>query len=250
MFPLKPKFQVSDIVTESITLVAILVLVVLVWRLCRVYGSQRWWLVLRAGTAIYAVSVGLDLLDEIFTLPKIVPHGIEKPALGAGAVLIAIASASLMRRLTRASRVDDLTGLKNRRYFVEALFREAARAGDEGGVFSLLFLDIKNLRLGGPGMTQLLQADVLHHVTAALVEQTRSQDVVARWSGSTFAVLVQGSGEAALALSQRILESISRIEVREADVTASIGIASYPSDGTGIDQLLSAATERVVRRPG
>ncbi|MBI3530817.1 MAG: diguanylate cyclase [Betaproteobacteria bacterium] len=142
---------------------------------------------------------------------------------------------------------DALTGLYNRVLFLDLLQQAIARSKHSLDPLALLFLDMDNFKLindtfGHETGDRLLIA-VAERLGAAVRKTT---DAVARLSGDEFAILQTGLNDpqAALSLARKLLHSISQpflLEGRKVQTSVSIGIAIYPTDGEGPDDLLRNA---------
>lgn len=152
----------------------------------------------------------------------------------------------LQAELVRSAQFDSLTGIYNRGTFLAEFEREVSRAARGGAAFSLAIFDLDrfkqlNDRYGHPAGDQVLRAfaDVLR-------SGIRKHDVVGRYGGEEFALLMPQTGkETALRVAERIRRALEtrgiHVEVGRIDVTLSAGVATYGADGEDWDQLLSAA---------
>jgi diguanylate cyclase (GGDEF)-like protein len=141
---------------------------------------------------------------------------------------------------------DALTALPNRRFLGDWLNMALAAARRAGRAVVLLYFDLDgfkavNDRLGHQAGDRVLQA-----TAARLRDAVRSSDFVARLGGDEFvAVLLDAPAEPELSgLLARVSEDLAKApipELRDGDVSASIGLARYPGDGDSADALLSAA---------
>ena len=152
---------------------------------------------------------------------------------------------SLRDAATELSRRDSLTGLANRRALTEALAMHGGgeRQSDSLGMLLIDLDDFKeaNTLHGLPGGDRVLVA-----VAGALLELSRSEDMVVRLGGDEFAVLgSQLDQEGMRLLAQRALERIREaceaLEMPGVRVTASAGWALYPDDVSSLDQIVTAA---------
>lgn len=172
-----------------------------------------------------------------------------------GAVLVAhdvTAARELSSRLARLALHDHLTGLPNRTLFADRLERAIGLAKRAGNCFSLLYIDLDNFKevndsLGHQAGDQLLQlaADRLLHCV-------RDSDTVSRQGGDEFlALLIDCSNvNASILCAQKILDSLSApcaIDGKQVRLSASVGIALYPSDATDARSLVRAADTAMYR---
>ena len=154
-----------------------------------------------------------------------------------------VAAAAHIRRL---SDQDSLTGLPNRPTFMKRLDDLAEEAGREGLPLALLFIDLDHFKrvndlLGHPAGDALLRT-----VAARLMGHLRSTDLVARFGGDEFMVLLPGR------LSARHVEEVARKLLTAIEqpvegggqvfqVTPSIGVALFPQDGASASELIKNA---------
>ena len=149
--------------------------------------------------------------------------------------------------LRRLAEVDAVTDIRNRRGFIAAV--EALRAAAPGRRFALLLLDVDLLKSVNDEHGHVAGDRVLAEVARRMVATVREGDIVGRWGGDEFVVLVtDGRMEAHRATAERILAAVSGVPVAIDDgggvaaVTASIGIAAL-APGTSLDQATAAADE-------
>ncbi len=145
--------------------------------------------------------------------------------------------------------LDDLTGLYNYRYLELSIDREIKRAQRYNSSFSLLFIDLDDFKPINDQYGHLAGSQALQEVAKILKATVRDVDLVFRYGGDEFVVLlIESDAKAGFKTAQRIRERIQsmRLEVqpgRFAQVTASIGVAAFPEHGTEKDRLLSLADE-------
>jgi diguanylate cyclase (GGDEF)-like protein len=169
----------------------------------------------------------------------------RSPALSVALVgpLIAIAlyqrSNFKAMRAMRLALTDPLTGLGNHRHFHERLQRELTQAEQDGLPLSLCLVDIDdfkriNDRFGHP---------VGDRVLGQIASRLRQGGESFRLGGDEFAVLLPGLEErAAIAVARSIVERVGTVEVEQVGaVTVSAGIAAYPAQGVGRDELIRLA---------
>lgn len=168
-----------------------------------------------------------------------------------------------MQRLAEAearSRIDELTGLGNRRHFDDCLSTALARAKRESEQLALLYIDLDRFKLINDTLGHDAGDQLLRVISARLSDAVRAHDVVcldqdveltresrvSRLGGDEFTVLlsgIHGPGDAEL-VAQRMLESMSQpVDLLGQTLTpaASVGIAVFPGDGQSADDLRKRA---------
>ena len=98
--------------------------------------------------------------------------------------------AALLREAHHRALHDPLTGLPNRRHLQESLIAALARAGDDGGRVGLLFCDVNDFKLVNDSLGRAAGDRVLEHVARMLSGAVRGSDMVTRYSGDEFVILV------------------------------------------------------------
>jgi diguanylate cyclase (GGDEF)-like protein len=154
-----------------------------------------------------------------------------------------VENGQLYARAEQRARIDELTGLWNRRHFEERLKEEIARHSRYGDVFSLLLLDLDNFKTyndiyGHPAGDTLL-SDIGRIVRSSI----RDADQAFRYGGDEFAVVLPlAAMSAAYVVGERVRAQIAKqMEEKEIAVTCSIGVATYPADGVISGELITVA---------
>jgi diguanylate cyclase (GGDEF)-like protein len=168
---------------------------------------------------------------------------------------IALENARLHDLVQRQANTDDLTGLVNRRRFLEALEREVEQAAQLGGDLAIVLLDLDdfkgiNDRFGHHSGDRVLEA-----VGIALQNHIRNIDLAARLGGEEFALLLpETSSSDAVLVAERLCRSLSVrplawVEGNPLSSTASVGVANYLPGDSGEDllRLADAALYRAKR---
>jgi len=146
------------------------------------------------------------------------------------------------RELERLSITDDLTGLYNRRYLMDALANEARRSRRLKHPFTLLMLDVDHFKEYNDAHGHLAGDAALARIATILREVTRDVDCAARYGGEEFAVVLPETEAAgATETAQRIQTRLARDDVVGGKLTLSVGVAQFPLDGDGPEELLAGA---------
>lgn len=139
-------------------------------------------------------------------------------------------------RVSSLSFIDDLTGLPNRRF----LRRVIDRLIDAGSPFCVLFFDLDNFKQVNDSAGHDEGDRLLRSLSTLLRESLRKRDLVARYGGDEFIVILSsGEREEGILVAEKIIESIERELGSLWGVSASIGIACYPEHTTVASDLIS-----------
>lgn len=162
--------------------------------------------------------------------------------------------AQLHDTLKREASHDPLTRLNNRRHFLERIQQEIARASEGGETFSIVFLDVDELKRINDTYGHLAGDALLREVSNALMDAVRGEDVVARYGGDEFVVLLPSTPAAAAAsVAQRIADGIARHRFMAGRELlqipgVSLGLANFPQDGATAEELLASADATLYRQ--
>lgn len=163
-------------------------------------------------------------------------------------VTVVVRQADEMLALERYAVTDALTGLGNREGFDRSFKQELARARRYDHHLSLILLDLNdfkqiNDRFGHPEGDRALKL-----VAEAIRSAARGTDLVFRWGGDEFAILLPEVQlhEAALAAT-RMAGVVGRVDVNGVRLSASLGVATYPTDGLDPSALIDAADRNMYR---
>jgi diguanylate cyclase (GGDEF)-like protein len=155
---------------------------------------------------------------------------------------------SLAGHLRELSITDVLTGLFNRRYFEERFYEELHRSERHNLFFSLAMIDIDDFKLFNDTEGHLAGDEILRSIAYIAKDTLRIIDVIARFGGEEFAVIMpQTDKDEAFLVTERIRTAIKAQIARtwekfpRESVTVSIGIASFPADGQDRKELIRSA---------
>jgi diguanylate cyclase (GGDEF)-like protein len=154
--------------------------------------------------------------------------------------------------VARESITDELTGLANRRRFDDVLAHAAARATDEDPI-ALVMLDLDRFKVINDTHGHPFGDKVLKAVSKVVRDTARDRDLPARYGGEELAVvLATGDTEAARHFAERLRLAIEALDLGDEQtgpvaVTASLGVASLPTDGDDVGDLVRAADEALYR---
>ena len=162
---------------------------------------------------------------------------------------IALDNALRIERAEALSVTDDLTQLYNSRYLSQVLRRETKRASRSGRPLSLLFIDLDGFKGVNDTHGHLAGSSALVEAAAVIRISARETDVVARFGGDEFALVLPDTGsDGALAVGERIREKIAAHRFLQKDgldinLTVSVGVATLPDVAASAEQLIQAADE-------
>jgi diguanylate cyclase (GGDEF)-like protein len=166
---------------------------------------------------------------------------------------IALENAERYQGAKTRALIDDLTGLHNAAYFLDAADHELERAARYGLQLSVLFLDIDRFKRVNDAHGHLIGSATLRHVATHLRDCVRPIDTLVRYGGDEFTILLTDtSPEAAMTAAERIRNAVAAALYREGDgnevsVTVSIGVACYPHDSRQRDELVDLADKAMYR---
>jgi diguanylate cyclase (GGDEF)-like protein len=152
---------------------------------------------------------------------------------------------------------DGLTGLINRLSLQHTIEQNINDAIEHRTGFSVLFIDLDNFKVFNDTMGHATGDSILKIAAARMLRQVRSQDSVGRFGGDEFVVIIPGAlddyalDDYALRAGSRILRALEEPmnvdRSAELRVTASIGVSSYPLDGTTAEELLARSDTAMYR---
>jgi diguanylate cyclase (GGDEF)-like protein len=160
---------------------------------------------------------------------------------------VALDNALLLKRAEALSVTDDLTHLYNSRYLNLVLRRETKRASRSGRPLSLLFIDLDGFKAVNDTHGHLFGSRALVEAAAVIRSSARETDVVSRFGGDEFAIILPDTGgEGAYAVGARVRDKIAAHTFLAADklnihLTVSVGVATLPDVAASSEELVQAA---------
>ncbi len=153
----------------------------------------------------------------------------------------------LFQETRRLSITDGLTGLYNSRHFYENLDLEIARTKRYGNSFSLILIDIDDFKKLNDTYGHQAGDEVLRGLAHILRSVSRETDIVARFGGEEFIMILPNtSEEEAFALAERLIKAVQQTWIaitatENVNITVSGGLASYPQNASSSKALINAA---------
>ena len=155
----------------------------------------------------------------------------------------ALHNAFIYQKMEHQSITDPLTGIKTRRFFNEALQSEFKRGMRSGRPFSVVLIDLDKFKEVNDSQGHLEGDLVLARIGRLLDQKVRQSNIVARYGGDEFVILMpETSSEQACALSERLRLWIATDPMlSERHITGSFGVAEYPLHGNNVDDIVRMA---------
>jgi diguanylate cyclase (GGDEF)-like protein len=171
----------------------------------------------------------------------------------AGFAAIAIENARLYQQTKQLSMTDELTRLYNTRFFTQYLDAEVKRCRRYKSSVSLIFLDLDHFKLVNDRHGHLVGSQLLREVADVLRRGVRDVDIVARYGGDEFIVILpETSLAAAAAVAERLRLAMDTHEFLKgeglaAHLTASFGVAAFPETSSSENELIQLADQAMYR---
>ncbi len=166
------------------------------------------------------------------------------------ATMVALAFTSARQRelLQVQANTDELTGLLNRRAYLERLDAELARGQRAGSAVAVVLLDVDEFKAINDTHGHAEGDRVLRAIGERLRETVRTDETVARLGGEEFALILAGAETLrARDASERFRAAIGEVSSGGSGLSASAGLASWPADAASAEELLGAADRALYR---
>jgi diguanylate cyclase (GGDEF)-like protein len=166
---------------------------------------------------------------------------------------LALANLTLGEDLRRQAIRDELTGLYNRPFFEETLARELCRSAEYVTPLALLLVDVDHFRTLNDRLGSEAGDALLRTIADLLRSAFTGEDVVCRWGGEEFAMLLPDTPrQAAEARAEAVRAAMEKMVVMvrgpvPARATLSLGLASFPEDGSNAAAIVHAADAALYR---
>ena len=203
-------------------------------------GFFAWASVFLVGPLLLALVPNLHLESEVWNLPKFVV------ALG----MILLLLEEQIEHNKYLALHDELTGLANRRLFLDRLANTLERARRTGSQTALLQVDLDNFKQVNDSVGHHVGDELLKHVASLFLGRVRRSDTVARTGGDEFSIILEepmsrsDAVRVGRSLSQ-LLDDPFEVNGHTLRVGASVGIAIFPDDATDAESLRIAADLRM-----
>lgn len=223
---------------------------------------SRWPLIVLFGSYSLA-SIGRIVLTLLFPISPSIPLFLSVwfPALAFGSIVYAIAIAFLMLALTKdraelwhknAALIDPLTGVANRRAFLDQAARRLQRLAHEPQPVAVLLFDIDEFKALNDRFGHSVGDQFLEVFADTAANGLRPTDLIARLGGEEFAALLMNAEEQhAMAVAERIREAFRHAAVLVDDVTVratvSVGVAAMATPPADVNVLLIMADRALYR---
>ncbi|MEO1998146.1 MAG: GGDEF domain-containing protein, partial [Planctomycetaceae bacterium] len=164
-------------------------------------------------------------------------------------VLACIHGHDWRQRYTVSMATDELTGLGNRRAYLERLEQECSRSRRTGTPLTLLFIDCDDFKLINDTRGHIVGNSVLRAVADSLRTGTRTYDCVARFAGDEFIVLCPRTDDrVAKCVAQRLMQLMRDRMIREdCTLTFSMGVATFEDFQLAPEEMIAAVDQTMYR---
>lgn len=217
--------------------------------LCQIVRNDPKWLELPI--LMLSENTNADIIAQVFAVGA--DDYVDKPIIGPELIARIHNRLERTQMRRRLAEVDSLTGLSNRRKFVEDLTRLLKLAQRQKQPLCYVLIDLDHFKQVNDKYGHDMGDRVLRQLGKLLKRQFRCEDLIGRWGGEEFALGLYGMNKSqAISRLKDILEQWRQEEFRVTDnhcfcVTFSAGIAMYPTDGAELQNLYRFADVALYR---
>ena len=187
--------------------------------------------------------LGLIFADNCYSKERITKDQVEHLRLYVDQTALVWENLSLLARVAEHARTDALTGILNRRAFEARFEQERSRSARSGASLSLVIIDVDYFKNTNDSRGHEAGDAVLRALGQLLGGTLRTHDVLARYGGDEFVVLLPDANVEQLTATAKRIGAAAKA----ADISLSIGGATWPQSCAGLDGLFAAADEQVYR---
>ena len=239
--------DLEGIILKPILMLSSIVLFFSLWKLYRVYIRERSWAFSLIGIGLYAIGATINFMFEFNSGTVVIIDLMKNGFMALGMSVFTIGIMIIVRQLISMANTDPITGLYNNRFLFKILGHELKRSKRYGLQLSIIFIDLNNFKMVNDLMGHAIGDVVLRKVSEKLLESVRATDVLARYGGDEFVILMpQTNSSSSMIIIKRIQEAVCNLDLPGGSrIGLSFGIAGYPEDGDNADQLLNIADSRM-----
>ncbi len=156
----------------------------------------------------------------------------------------------LFEQIRNLSIIDGLTGIYQRRHFIDCLNQEMEESAGQNRVFSILMMDIDNFKDYNDSYGHMTGDFILKEISSIILNTIRGNDLAGRFGGEEFIFfLYDTEKKGAVSMAQRLRKNIEShtfsIAGKDLKVTVSIGVAVYPDDAKDSQSLIESADKKM-----
>ena len=194
--------------------------------------------------------IGVILADNFITKKPITEDGLRMLTMFANQAGLAIENSRLYEKTVVLSNSDSLTGLWHHGHFQYLLDKKIKSSKKKNEPFTLLMVDIDNFKKFNDSHGHQAGDAILRTISNIFKHASRKIDTIARYGGEEFSMILAGTKkQEALVLAERLRKAVESSNKLEG-ITISIGVASFPEDGTKKTPLISKADKALYEAKG
>jgi diguanylate cyclase (GGDEF)-like protein len=214
--------------------------------------SRRLFIIKDFDTLIAIPLISEEKISGILYIENISRVYFENFLILAGQFAIQLQKVILYKKVQEMAITDSLTEVSTRRYFLERFREEIRRSMRRKSTMSFLMIDLDYFKEKNDKFGHLVGDVILKEIALVLKSTLREIDIIGRYGGEEFAVVLAGiAREGALLAAERIRSSVEHSVFKAYDekvsVTISIGISAFPEDGVDEHTLIESADKALYR---